>query len=51
MRIGAGCALAAGLVGLLTDGASPWTELAFGIAIPAVIAVNLIALFKMEEDF
>jgi hypothetical protein len=51
VSIGAGVSLIAGVVALLTEGASPWTELGFILAIPAVIAVNAIAFFKMEDRF
>ena len=49
--IGTGVCLIAGVVALLTDGASPWIELAFGVAIPTVIAVNAIAFYKMDQGF
>ena len=49
--IGSGACLIAGLVALLTNGASPWTELAFAVAIPAVIVVNSIAFYKMDQGY
>jgi hypothetical protein len=48
---GSGVCAFAGVIVLLTDGASPWTEIAFAVAIPVVIAVNAIALFKMDDGF
>jgi hypothetical protein len=43
--------LAAGVIAFLTNGAWPWTEPAFAVAIPAVIGLNAIAFFKMEDRF
>jgi hypothetical protein len=51
MTFGSGICLAAGVIALIADGAWPWTELAFCVAIPAVIVVNAIAFYKMDDGF
>jgi hypothetical protein len=51
ISIGSGLCLIAGISAFLTDGASPWTELAFTVAVSAVIVVTAIAFHKMEERF
>jgi hypothetical protein len=49
--MGSGVCSIAGAVAVLTNGASPRTELAFCVAIPSIIAINAIAFFKMENSF
>ena len=46
-----GVFLLAAIVAILADGVSPWTELAFAVAISIVIAVTVIALYKMDDGF